>query len=393
MTQNTPTSSGYTFRDDLGVGSNQLHYVEIDLENSTQNVANTIVLDNRARLNITDPEVTLVGGFNEQNYLVIANENIVGVGVDTTENKSDSTSITTYGVRQAGFDTNAGLSDSVVYNLVANPSNEYSDTGFSGSSSARIRRRKPSQEAFPFTAYIGEWSVRARAAADTNQININYTGGESNAIQVQAGTTYYFKVQALRGTVSQSNTRVLARIVWLDDEESEISRINSANTNLTNANQWYQIGISGTAPVGAITANVILDFTRASGQIRRGDRLWADAFYMSKTNGTYFDGDFANTDTDIYGWTGGVGLSNSFKAPNNVDNIADAFLAAYSTTSMRASRIRWNAQEDLTAVSSLTVGKSISLVYDGTTTTYRIIGIDGNVDPERYMIDYYLVKV
>jgi hypothetical protein len=60
---------------------------------------------------------------------------------------------------------------------------------------------------------------------------------------------------------------------------------------------------------------------------------------------------------------------------------------------MRAARIRWNAQEDLTAVSSLTVGKSISLVYDGTTTTYRIVGIDGNVDPDRYMIDYYLVKV
>jgi hypothetical protein len=60
---------------------------------------------------------------------------------------------------------------------------------------------------------------------------------------------------------------------------------------------------------------------------------------------------------------------------------------------MRVARIRWNAQENLSAVSSLTVGKSISLVYKGTTTTYRIIGIDGNVDPDRYMIDYYLVKV
>jgi hypothetical protein len=60
---------------------------------------------------------------------------------------------------------------------------------------------------------------------------------------------------------------------------------------------------------------------------------------------------------------------------------------------MRASRIRWNAQEDLTAVSSLVVGSTISLVYKSTTTTYRIVGIDGTVDPDRYMIDYYLAKV
>ena len=84
--------------------------------------------------------------------------------------------------------------------------------------------------------------------------------------------------------------------------------------------------------------------------------------------------------------------SPSFKLVNYVDDMADVFLAAYATTSMRATRIRWNAQEDLTSVSSLTVGKTISLVYDGTTTTYRIIGIDGTVDPDRYMIDYYLVK-
>jgi hypothetical protein len=60
---------------------------------------------------------------------------------------------------------------------------------------------------------------------------------------------------------------------------------------------------------------------------------------------------------------------------------------------MRVSRIRWNAQEDLTAVSTLTVGKTISLIFKGTTTTYRIIGIGGNVSTDRFMVDYYLAKV
>jgi hypothetical protein len=81
------------------------------------------------------------------------------------------------------------------------------------------------------------------------------------------------------------------------------------------------------------------------------------------------------------------------RVTNEIDNVANTLLTKYSTTSLRVSRIRWNAQEDLSAIPALSVGKTISLVYDGTTTTYRIVGIDGNVDPERYMIDYYLEKV
>jgi hypothetical protein len=114
---------------------------------------------------------------------------------------------------------------------------------------------------------------------------------------------------------------------------------------------------------------------------------------FANTTTTYLDGDTAGTSTYLYGWTGGVGASPSYRVDNYVDDLATAILAKYSTTSMRVTRIRWNAQEDLTATPNLSVGKSISLVYNNTTTTYRIIGIDGKIDPERYMIDYYLRKV
>jgi len=109
ISENTPTASGYTFRDDLGSGSNQLHYVEIDFENSTQNVANTVVVNNRTRLNSVDTEVTKIGGYNETSYMVVGNQNVIGTPVDTVQKSSDSTSITTYGVRKADFDTNAGI--------------------------------------------------------------------------------------------------------------------------------------------------------------------------------------------------------------------------------------------------------------------------------------------
>ena len=82
-----------------------------------------------------------------------------------------------------------------------------------------------------------------------------------------------------------------------------------------------------------------------------------------------------------------------FRIQNAIDDIAGRLLTQYSATDMRVSRIRWNAQEDLTAVDLIRVGRTISLVYKGTTTTYRVVGIDGAITDERYMIDYYLAKV
>lgn len=393
ISQNTPTASGYTFRNDLGSGSNQLHYIEIDFENSSQNIGNTIVLNNRARLNIADTDITRIGGFNEANYMVIADTNITGVPVDVVQKRSNATSITTYGVRQSDFDINAGVSTGVVYNLLANPSAEYSDDGYSGTANQKVRRYKPSLDANAFTAYTGQWAIRSRVTSVSGSSVIFFTGGESDGTPVTAATTYYFNAQALRGTVSQTNTRAYARIVWLDDEEAEISRVEGTKVNLTTANTWYQVAVSGAAPAGASRATVAVIHERVSGSLQRTDRLWADALYFSKTNGTYFDGDVATTVDYVYGWCGGVGSSPSFKLVNYVDDMADVFLAAYATTSMRATRIRWNAQENLSAVSSLSVGKSISLVYGGATNTYRIVGIDGSVDPNRYMIDYYLIKI
>lgn len=396
ITENTPTASGYTFRDDLGSGSNQLHYIEIDFENSTQNVANTIVLNNRTRLNSTDVEVTRVGGYNESNYMVIGNTNVIGTPVDTIQKSSDSTSITTYGVRQAEFETNAGVSSSLVYNLAANPSLEYNDDGWISTQTwGKVRRRKPSQEPTPFTAAVGEWALRTKVANNAGgNLQSQYQGGEADGTPVIPGTTYYFKASAARGSTSATDAQASLKIIWIDEEEIEISNTTGASVSLTTANTWYAVSHSAVAPAGAYRANLNVTTRRSGGgNFVRGGVYWADALYFSKSNLTYFDGDYPATVDYVYGWTGGVGGSQSFRAPNNIDNIADALLLKYSTTSMRAARIRWNAQENLAAVSSLTVGKSISLVYDGTTTTYRIIGIDGTVEPDRYMIDYYLVKV
>jgi len=394
--RNASPSIVKTFTDVAG-SAGQLHYTEIDFENSTQNVANTIVVENRVRFNVPDVEVTKIGGFNEENYMIINSTNVVGVAVNGTEQKSDATSITSYGNRQSVIQTNAGMpvSSSGSFNLIANPSVEYSDDGYSGDGNIRARRRQPSQDANPFAAYNGLWAIRSRQRTANNAAVVTYSGGESDGIPVVAGTTYYLTGRAARGVTSRTDARFQMQINWYDENETIISTITSGSTvTLTTTNTWYSNSISGAAPAGAVRATVAVRFTRPGALLHQvGDLLWADALILSKTTDAYFDGDTPWDATNAYIWTGGVGSSPSYKLLNYVDDLADEFLAQYSTTSNRATRIRWNAQESLTSVPTLQCGRDISLIFDGTTTSYRIIGINATIDPERYMIDYYLRKL
>lgn len=387
-------STGKTFTDVAG-SAGQLHYTEIDFENSTANVANNIVVNNRSRFYVEQDEITKIGGFNEENFVIVDNVNVTGIGRDVTQSATSSSSVTTYGVRTAEIETNLSYWwGTAIFNLIVNPSMEYSDDGYTrGNTNCVVRRRQPSQDASPFDAYIGLWAMRSRQTVASPNARILFAGGEADGMTVIAGTTYYFKAYAARGTSSQTNIRSYLRVSWYNDDETLISTSSSATTNLTNANTWYLVSGSAAAPANAVRATVEVFYERSSGaNIPVANIHWADALSFSRSSASYFDGDVATSSTYIYGWTGGVGASPSYRVENYVDDLAQEFLTKYSTTSMRATRIRWNAQEQLSAIPSLTVGKTISLVYKGTTTTYRIVGIDATIDPERYMLDYYLIK-
>ena len=396
------TSSGYTFRDNLGSGSD-LHYVEIDFENSSQNIANTIVTNNRARLHIEDyqKEITKIGGFNEQNFMVVNNQNVVGVPVEVTKKSSKATSITTYGNRQSEFDTNL-TANFGYWNFVSNPSAEYSDDGYTGNTNSRARRRKPSAEAVPFTPpYVdvntgpaGQWAIRGFQTAAASSARIVYNGGEADGTPVVAGSAYQFSAYVARGAVSQTNVRAWLRIDWMNSSEAAISSSDGPKTLIPLSNTWYLLK-SGffTAPANASRVQLIIFYERVSGNIQPNDVYWADALALNDIDTYYFDGDAPRVAGLLCGWAGGSGLSPSYIATDYSSDLNNLWLNQSATTSMRVTRIRWNAQENLAAVSSLTVGKTISVVNDGTTTSHRIVGIEGNIGPDRYMIDYYLIKI
>jgi hypothetical protein len=389
-------SSGKTFTDLAGTAG-QLHYTEIDFQSSSANVANTIVANNRARINIGLEEVTQIGGFNQENYLVINGVDTVGVGFDATWKESDATSITTYGNRQAEITTNSGFqATSLNVNLLANPSFEYSDTGW-GASNLRIARRKPSENVTPFAAVNGEWALRCRSSA-VGSPSFAFTGSESDAMPVVAGRAYQAQGWAMRGVPNRTDVRGRMFIQFFDEAGSSLSQTFGAQTSLPGGLVWTQVSVTATAPAGAERAYAGIQFNRSGGgNFTLGDIMWGDAFMFrrsaSATPVTYYDGDTLWDNSYMYFWTGGVGLSPSFRISNDLDTLTQGVLARYSTTGIEVTRIRWNAQEDLASVSALYVGSTISIVYDGTTTSHRIIGIDGNIDTDRYMIDYYLEKV
>jgi hypothetical protein len=392
-------SSGKTFTDLVGT-SGQLHYTEIDLSSSSQNVANTIVANNSSVITTTsaaplfdNQTITQIGGGNRSNYKIVNGVEVVGVPYESNWVLSDATSITTYGNRATEINVNlAGIVEAA--NLISNPSCEYSDTGFSGSLQGNARRRKPINASVPFDAYVGDWAIQNKCTAATSSLPTTFSGAESDGTPVIEGQTYYAKARAARGTPGRADLRASLNIRWKDDSDAIISNTTGANVALTTGQVWYEVTSSGVAPAGATRVTFQIVYSRSGGgNLTVGDISWADALFFSTVNTGYFDGDTNSTTSNEYLWTGEVGLSPSFKLTNNTDDIIAVYLARYSTTSNRVTRIRWNAQEDLASVSALSVGKTISVIFKGTTTTYRIVGIDGTVDPDRYMIDYYLEKV
>lgn len=398
----TNNSSGYLFTDELGTGSN-LHYTEIDLDSRSSDVANIVTVNNRNLVQYYANELTIVGGGNETNKVEVGNGRLVpGIVPENKWISQDATSVSSYGPRNLDIDTNVNTSyqSSFWANLVSNPSLEYDDNGYAAPSASNapvVRRRKPLEES-AMAAYTGEWALRVAGTGSTTQMNAVYAGTESDGIPVVASNYYRASFYVAR-TVGPTDTRCRVLITWYSARGSaSSSQPTSAYVSLTAVNTWYRVTVFGRATSTAERATVTMQFQSNSG-FSNTTNVWVDGLMFHREDDTgsydwpYIDGDTSDTATVNYLWSGQAGQSQTWVVDNKLDTIGDLWLSQYSSTAIRPTRIRWNAQENLAAVSSLTVGKTIQLKRSGTTTTHRIVGISANVDPERYMIDYYLVKV
>lgn len=402
-------ASGITFTDEAGT-TGQLHYTDILIESASTNVVNSINVLNRSALLVEDADVTTIGGTYRSKqfstYTTTYSTTLVdGLVVDNAVKVDDATSISNYGERYADVNTNIALIPTLHggvpdYNLVTNPNSEYDDATWTApASESTINRKKPTEaDVTPFAAYDGDWAMRLRAKTTVGLLNCQYRGAESDGTPVKKGSIYRFDVYVARHSDAPTNARARCGIQWRDDDENTISTSYGSYVSLTTAGSWYKITAYGTAPTTAIRATLRIEFDRTSGSFTQGDKLWIDALSFYRVPNTsqtmpYFTGDTADTDEYLYYWTGDTGSSVSARVTNSIKTRGDAILADTATTSLTVSRIRWNAQEDMNSAADLSVGRTIDITYKGNTDTYRIIGIDGTIQPERFVLDYYVKKV
>jgi hypothetical protein len=392
LQNNQSEPSGKTFTNLAGT-TGQLHYTEIDFSQSSQAIANNIVIENDSLItNLLEdyPEISKIGGSNDSNYAIVDGQEIPAVRYAPTWKGSDSASIAIYGNRTATVTTNlAPLVEAT--NLISNPSAEYDDVGYSGGTNTIARRRRTKEAATPFTAYDGEWAVRVRQRTAAASGGFSFSGAESDGTPIFEGTTYYAKARVARGTPSAADLRAQIVIRWMNDDENVISSTTGANVTLVTREQWYEVTASGTAPAGAVRATFSVSASRVGGSnIAAGQFFWVDALSFSKQNTTYFDGDTSGNTSNLYVWTGDVGLSPSLKLTNNLEQTISDYLDEFSNAYNLAKMIRWNAQEDLASVSALQVGRRVDIRFGSDIRARRIIGIEASISADRYMINYYL---
>jgi hypothetical protein len=150
----------------------------------------------------------------------------------------------------------------------------------------------------------GSWSMVCVALVTTAY---GPSCGGTGVFPITAGATYTFSAQVLRLVGARTYS---ARIDWYDSTGTFISLANSsANACATST----RLSITGTAPAGAVRADLRLIST-GTGALSDSHQIDAVLFEDSSTLNTYFDG---STNTDA-SWTGAVNNSTSITAAQRI---------------------------------------------------------------------------
>lgn len=350
-----------------GTPTNLTYYTDIEVATRTSQVVNSVRVNNFHAVDT---------GFGITEELT------------TTYEKSDSSSIATYGSRFAECDANIGLTTQGI-NLVANPSYEDTDYELTSTNFYSSIEQPTLDAGGAWDAYDGLNAFRAYNLAGSGT---NTSQGLDDRINVVAGTTYY--AMAYAATTGSGSIRARTRIDWYNEANTLLSTSFGSFVSLSSFKTWYKTSTSATAPANAKYARLTVYFDRGGTlTFVTGTKLWMDGLYFGSSNeASWWDGDTTDTATNIYGWTGTPNASPSFRAPNLVDTLATQFLADNATAKYSPYTIRVNAQANLTAVQLFDLYESIYVWFDSHRWTSVVTGIQHNIsinadNTTRWMID------
>jgi hypothetical protein len=377
-----------TFSDVVGAGN--IYYSDIQTSYDTANIINQITLDNIGE------RLTSLGSDKYEAYSV--------EWVD-----SDATSVTNWGARQVNLTTNLWTEVST-RNFVLNPHLAYSfDYTGSGTSTVTFTRQQLSAMATGATGFltagttqpasqVGGYVMRAVVgAANDATVSFAYGGdGATNAIYggfpVSPNTQYTGSLYQRAGIGRAASLTGRAMIRWYTEAGAVISDSNGTSTTTTDS-AWSRKTVTATSPATAAYA-VLFSQHLYSGANNAGFRYYTTAaqFEPGASAGTWFSGDSTDTATFVYEWEGIEGGSRSIRYINMMDTRTGELLTEFANPIVRVTSLKWNTAQNPIVATNLDIGSIIVVIFKGTTANYRVVGINHDITPERWMMTLQVAK-
>lgn len=325
-----------------------VNYVDIEMAKQTSAVVNNVIVSNT---------------FDN-----------AGTAIVTEYQRSDSTSVATYGSRLATIDT--GVVTTQVVNMSSWPSFEGRDYSISTTNFNTSTEQPALDSSGVWAAYSGTQALRAYNNAGTGT---NTSQGNDERISVTAGVTYY--AIAYAATSASNSIRARTRIDWYNEANTVISTTFGSFVSLTSQRTWFKTTTSAAAPAGAVFARVLVYFDRGgSSTFVITTKLWVDGVYFGTSNVTdWFDGNTTDTSTLLYDWYGDPNLSQSFRMTNHLHTLAGDFLTDNKNPKYSPLSVRINSQDKLSVTSTYDLYKTVNIWRDAHRWTAYITGINHEI--------------
>jgi hypothetical protein len=76
-----------------------------------------------------------------------------------------------------------------------------------------------------------------------------------------------------------------------------------------------------------------------------------------------------------------------------MDTRTAELLTDFANPAITVQSLRWNTAQNPIVATNLDIGSLTTVTFKGTTATYRVVGINHDITPDRWMMDLQVAKV
>ncbi len=315
---------------------------------------------------------------------------------------SSSTSVTDWGARKYELTTNL-WTELTRYNMVFNPTAAYSTTNITNGTTGTTLQRvlitdvnngatgNLTTGATQSDSYGGAYVLRQKMGSLKTSTSIIYNQDEK--IPVQPSTSYSATVGLRAGTGHTASLTGRCSVRWYNSDGVEIATTNGTPVAV-GSTVWTSAGITATSPAGAYFASIIPFFLYSGANNTNFVYYYTCAqMYLGGGYSDWFSGDTKDNATYVYEWEGEKGNSRSIRYTNMMDTRTAELLADFATPEVRVESLTWNTAQNPVIAATVDIGSLLTITFKGTTDTYRVVGINHDISPERWMMQLQVAKV